>query len=60
MEFLGKISGTHMAGGGSGSAIWSGSSFGAQGPGVAQILNAGDLLKQVEQLVVMAEEVKIS
>ena len=59
MEFLRASPGHHMSGGGSSTDRQSGSSFGAQGAGVAQVSCTDDILKWVEQLLVIAEQEKL-
>ena len=52
-------SGSHMAGGSSSSAGWSASSFVAKGTSEVYVSGVADLLKQVEQLMAMAEKEKL-
>ena len=59
MEFLGASLGPHMVSGGNISSGWSGSSFGLQGTGAAYVLSAADLLKQVEQPMVITKKKKL-
>ena len=59
MQFLGATSGFHMVASGNGAAVQSGKSLGAQGTATAQVQGAVDLLKQVKQLMEMAEKEKL-
>ena len=58
MKFLGANFGSHMVSGGIGTDRQSGSSFRVQQTCTAQVSDAADLLKQVEELMAIAEKEK--